>query len=196
MASTLDGSALDQLFRAARSVHTFTAEPVADETIHQLHALLKWGPTASNTQPARFLFLKSPAARARLAPALAPGNHDKTVAAPLTVIVAYDMQFFEYSKETFPFVDVKASFDKAPDAIEPTALRNSSLQGAYLILAARALGLSAGPMSGFNPQRVNDEFFPDGRLRANFLVNLGYHDGSPVRPRTPRLAFEVAAKIL
>jgi 3-hydroxypropanoate dehydrogenase len=196
MPSTLDDEALDQLFRSARSLHTFKPDPVSDETIHQLHELMKWGPTASNTQPGRFLFLKSSEARLRLAPALSKSNHDKTLAAPLTVLVAYDTKFFEYSKETFPFTDVAAMFEKMPAMIEPFALRNSSLQGAYLILAARSLGLTAGPMSGFNNQKADDEFFPEGRWKSNFLINLGYWDGTPPRPRTPRLAFDVAAKIL
>jgi 3-hydroxypropanoate dehydrogenase len=196
MPPVLDDSTLDQLFREARSVHTFTSEPVSDATIHALHELLKWGPTASNTQPARFVFLKSPESRARLAPALSKGNHDKTLAAPLTVIVAYDTQFYEHSKITFPFSDVASAYQNKPELIESTALRNSSLQGAYLILAARALGLTAGPMSGFNAKLLNEEFFADGRFRVNFLINLGYFDGSPIRPRAPRLAFEIAAQIL
>jgi 3-hydroxypropanoate dehydrogenase len=196
MASVLDDKSLDQLFRHARSIHAFTAETVADETIHELYELLKWGPTAFNVQPARFVFLKSRQARERLAPALSHNNRDKTLAAPLTVIAAYDMQFYEHSKETFPFSDVAGIYEKAPTMIEPTALRNGSLQAAYLILAARALGLAAGPMSGFNPGTVNQEFFPDGRFRCNILVNLGYYDGSPMRARTPRLTFDVAAQIL
>jgi nitroreductase len=153
MAPALGDEALDQIFRSARSLHAFTDEPVSDETIHQLHELAKWGPTASNTQPARFLFLKSKESRMRLAPALSTGNHDKTLAAPLTVLLAYDTKFFEHSKETFPFSDVAGTFQKLPELVEPYALRNSSLQGAYLILAARALGLAAGPMSGCNPQK-------------------------------------------
>jgi 3-hydroxypropanoate dehydrogenase len=196
MAPALDDKSLDQLFRHARSVHTFTAEAVAEETIHELHELLKWGPTAFNVQPARFVFLKSRQARERLAPALSSNNRDKTLAAPLTVIVAYDTQFYEHSKETFPFSDVAGIFEKAPTMIEPTALRNGSLQAAYLIIAARALGLGAGPMSGFNPAVVDQEFFPDGRLHSNILINLGYFDGSALRPRSPRLTFDVAAQIL
>jgi 3-hydroxypropanoate dehydrogenase len=196
MPASLPAGALDQLFRQARSVQAFYPEPVDDDIIHQLYDLLKWGPTAFNAQPARFVFLRSPAAKARLAPALSSGNRDKTQAAPVTVIVAWDTRFQEHLPSQFPAYDAKPLFDADPLLAERTAFRNASLQGAYLILAARALGLDAGPMSGFDAARVDAEFFPDGRYRSNFIANLGYGIPESTWPRGPRLAPEVALQIL
>lgn len=193
---SLDPAVLNRLFREARSAHTFTAEPVTDETIKALYDLVKLGPTAFNSQPGRYVFVRSPEAKQRLAPALSSGNRDKTLAAPLTVIVAYDTRFHEYLPALSGSQSSKAIFDNAPALIETTALRSSSLQGAYLIIAARSLGLLAGPMSGFNPQAVDSEFFPDGRFKSNFLINLGYRGDGELRPRAPRLAFEDVATIL
>ena len=190
--NALSEASLDQLFRQARTVHAFQPVAVPDETIHQLYDLLKWGPTAFNAQPARYVFVKSAEAKARLMPALSPGNVPQVQSAAVTVIVAHDSRFAEHLPTQFPGYDAKAVFDANPAMVEPTAFRNSSLQGAYLILAARALGLDCGAMSGFNAQAVNEAFFPDGRWKANFLINLGWGDASGNRPRGPRLAFEEA----
>jgi 3-hydroxypropanoate dehydrogenase len=192
----LDPQALAQAFTSARTFNKFKPEPVGDDTLQALYDLLKWGPTAMNSQPGRYLFLRSDAAKQRLKPALSPGNLDKTLAAPVAVIVAIDTRFFEHLPAQFPAYDAKPMFEGNPAMAEATATRNGTLQGAYLIVAARMLGLDCGPMSGFDAAKVNAEFFPDGRLRANFLVNLGYGDASGNHPRGPRLAFDVAATIL
>ena len=192
----LEAAALDQLFRAARSTHAFTSQPVTDELLRQLYELLKWGPTAWNAQPGRYLFVRSPEAKARLAPAMSSGNRAKTLAAPVTAIVAYDTRFFERLDEWAPGSTGKQVLSQNPALADVTALRNGSLQGAYLILAARALGLAAGPMSGFNPEAVNREFFADSTWRANFLVNLGFSDGSVPKPRAARVPFEDAVRII
>jgi 3-hydroxypropanoate dehydrogenase len=194
--NALSDAALDQLFRQARTVHAFKPEAVSDDTIRQLYDLLKWGPTAFNAQPARYVFVKSAQAKAKLMPALMPGNVPQVQSAAVTVIVAHDTRFTEHLPEQFPGYDAKAVFDANPGMVEPAAFRNSSLQGAYLILAARALGLDSGAMSGFNPQAVNDAFFPDGRYKVNFLLNIGVADPAGIYPRAPRLSFEQAAQIL
>jgi nitroreductase len=194
MSERLDGRALDQLFRAARSIHTFRADPVSDDTLNDLYELLKWGPTAFNSQPGRYVFVRSPEAKARLVPALSASNQDKTTAAPATVIIAYDPRFYEHLAE--PHARAVALYRDDAALAESTALRNGTLQGAYLLIAARALGLAVGPMSGFNPEAVNREFFPDGRYRANFLANLGYADDTVPRPRASRLQFPDVAQIL
>ncbi len=193
---TLDDLALQQAFSSARTFNKFTPEPVGDDTVQALYDLLKWGPTSMNCQPGRYLFLRSDAAKQRLKPALSPGNADKTMAAPMVVIVASDSRFYDYLPEQFKAFDARPMFENNPALAESTAARNSSLQGAYLIIAARMLGLDCGPMSGFDAGKVNAEFFPDGRLKANFLVNLGHGDASGNYPRGPRLAFELAASIL
>jgi nitroreductase len=192
----LDDAALDQLFRAARSMHTFTSRPVTDELIRRLYELMKLGPTAWNSQPGRYVFVRSAAAKARLLPHLSRGNRDKTAAAPVTVIVAYDTRFFERLPQWSPGTTAHESLSKDVALAEVTALRNSSLQGAYLILAARSLGLTAGPMSGFNGEALNREFFADSSWRANFLINLGYSDATVAKPRAPRVPFEDAVLIL
>lgn len=194
--NALSDAALDQLFRTARTVHAFKPVAVADDKIRQLYDLLKWGPTAFNAQPARYVFVKSEEAKAKLLPALMPGNVPQVQSAAVTVIVAHDTRFHEHLPSQFPGYDAKAVFDANPAMVEPAAFRNSSLQGAYLILAARALGLDCGAMSGFNPQAVNDAFFADGRYKANFLLNIGVADPAGIHPRAPRLAFEEAAQIL
>lgn len=192
----LNDAALDQLFRQARTVHAFKPEPVSDDTLRQLYDLLKWGPTAFNCQAARYVFVKSAQAKARLMPALSPGNVPQVESAAVTVIVAQDTRFYEHLPQQFPAYDAKPLFEANAAMAEAAAMRNSSLQGAYLILAARALGLDSGAMSGFNPQAVNEAFFADGRFKANFLINLGVADPAGVHPRGPRLAFEAAAQIL
>jgi 3-hydroxypropanoate dehydrogenase len=196
MSEVLDDSVLDRLFRAARSIHAFRDTPVADATLNALYELMKWGPTAFNAQPARFVFLRSPAARARLLPSLSSANKEKTSKAPVTVIVAYDRQFFEHLPEQFPGARAQEFFTGNSTLAETTAFRNGTLQGAYLLIAARALGLAVGPMSGFNPEAVDREFFPDARYRTNFLVNIGYPDDSEPPPRGPRLEFGNIADIL
>ncbi|MDM0021456.1 malonic semialdehyde reductase [Variovorax saccharolyticus] len=189
-------AALDQLFRNARTVHAFKPVPVTDQTLRALYDLVKWGPTAFNAQPARFVFVRSAEAKERLRPALSAGNTAQTLAAAVTVIVAHDTRFYEHLPQQFPAYDAKPIFEGNADAAQATAFRNGSLQGAYLVLAARALGLDAGPQSGFNAELVDKSFFPDGRWRTNFLVNLGVADPSGTFPRGPRLPFDEVAQIL
>lgn len=187
--------ALDQLFRTART-HNELGGEVSDDTLRQLYDLLKWGPTTANSGPARFVFVKSAEAKAKLGPALDEGNYAKTMAAPVTAIVAYDMAFFTKMAYLFPHVEATSWFDTKPEAaLETIALRNSSLQGAYLILAARALGLDTGPMSGFDNAKVDAAFFAGTAIRSNFLVNLGHGDAAKLFPRSPRLSFDEAARI-
>lgn len=195
MFSPLNDTALDQLFRSARTYNAFSGD-IDDATLQRLYDLLKWGPTAANAGPARFVFVKSPAAKARLAPALDPGNRDKTLAAPVTVIVGYDMAFYEKLPVLFPHTDARSWFAGKPEPVlETVAMRNGSLQGAYLILAARALGLDCGPMSGFNNALLDEAFFAGTSIRSNFLVNLGKGDPASIFPRSPRLGFDEACRI-
>jgi 3-hydroxypropanoate dehydrogenase len=192
---TLPDQSLDQLFRQARTYNRFSGE-VDDATLHALYDLLKWGPTTSNSCPARFVFVRSQEAKAKLGPALDEGNYKKTMAAPCTVIVAYDMAFFEKVPVLFPHTDARGWFDTKPEQdLRTIALRNGSLQGAYLLLAARALGLDCGPMSGFDNAKVDSAFFPDTSWRSNFLVNLGKGDPASIFPRSPRLGFDEACRI-
>jgi 3-hydroxypropanoate dehydrogenase len=193
----LDDRSLDVIFRAARTQNGFLAHPVSDAQLRALYDLLKWGPTTMNSQPARFVFVRSREAKEKLRPALSPGNVDKTMAAPVTVIIAYDTRFYENLPRTFPNnPNAKAAFEGKDAHIATTALRNGSLQGAYLIIAARALGLDCGPMSGFDNAKVDEAFFPDGRWKSNFLCNLGRGDPAKVFPRNPRLDFEEACRIV
>ena len=195
----IDDKALDALFRFARTANAFTAEPVSDAQLHQVYDLLKMGPTASNGLPGRFVFLRSREARERLRPALSPGNLDKTMNAPVTVIVAHDTRFHEHLPRLFPHnQDAKSWFDGDAKKVhrEAAAFRNGSMQGGYLILAARAVGLDCGPMSGFDNAKVDAEFFPDGRYRSNFICNLGHADHSKTFARLPRLEFDEACQIL
>ena len=192
----LDQPALDQLFRTART-HNELGGEVSDGTLRQLYDLLKWGPTTANACPARFVFVRSREAKARLGLALDEGNRAKTMAAPVTAIIGYDMAFFDKMAYLFPHTEAKSWFDTKPEAaLETIALRNSSLQGAYLILAARALGLDCGPMSGFDNAQVDAAFFAGTRIRSNFLVNLGHGDAATLFARSPRLGFDEAAQIL
>lgn len=192
----LDAPALDQLFRTARTHNSWSDEPVTEETIRTLYDLTRLGPTSANCSPARFLFLRTPEARERLRPALSAGNLDKTLAAPCVVIVAYDPRFYDKLPELFPHADARAWFAGNPPLAEETAFRNSTLQGAYLILAARALGLDTGPMSGFDRVLVDQEFLSDYGWKSNFLINLGHGDGAKLFPRSPRLSFEDACLTL
>jgi len=188
--------ALDQLFRVARTHSTWLPEPVPVEVLRKAYDLARLGPTSANGSPARFVFLTTPGAKARLKPVLAPGNVDKTMAAPVTVIVAWDTEFHENLPKLFPQADVRSYFVGNGPLIEENAFRNSSLQAAYFILAARALGLDCGPMSGFDADKLNAEFFPDGKWKVNLLSNLGYGDPTRLHPRNPRLNFEEAALLL
>ncbi len=188
--------ALDQLFRQARTHRAWLSRRVPVAMLREVYELARMGPTSANSSPARFVFLESEAAKARLVPALAPGNVEKTKAAPVTVIVAWDSEFYEKLPQLSPHGDMRSYFAGNQPLIDETALRNSSLQGGYFILAARSLGLDCGPMSGFDAAKVNAEFFPDGKWKVNFLCNLGYGDHSKLYPRDPRLEFEEACRVL
>ncbi|MEZ5446447.1 MAG: malonic semialdehyde reductase [Gammaproteobacteria bacterium] len=195
-AARIDERGLDLLFREARTHNGWLPRPVSDELLRQVYDLMKWAPTSANSSPARIVFVKSEAAKQRLLPALAPGNVEKTMSAPVTAIVAHDLAFHERLPELFPHADARSWFAGNDPLIEATAFRNGSLQGAYLMLAARALGLDVGAMSGFDNAMVDAEFFPGGTVRSNFLVNLGYGDRSKLYPRSPRLSFAEAASIV
>ncbi|HJX93017.1 MAG TPA: malonic semialdehyde reductase [Pyrinomonadaceae bacterium] len=211
MNKVLDDEALDQIFRGARTHNAWLDKPVTDETLRQLFELMKWGPTSANSNPARFVFVRSREAKERLRPILAPGNVEKTMAAPVTAIIAYDLLFFEKLPKLFPHSPTMRNlFAENPQLVEVTAKRNSSLQGAYLIIAARAIGLDCGPMSGFDNPRLDEEFFgagrecegceqeffPAGHVKSNFLCNLGYADASKALPRGPRFEFNEACTIV
>ena len=181
----------------ARTHNAWQPRPVSDELLHQLYELLKWGPTSANCSPARFVFVKSAAAKERLRPALDAGNLAKTLAAPVTAIVATDFAFYEKLGKLFPHEPgARGWFAGKPDVIQSGGFRNGTLQGAYLLIAARALGLDCGPMSGFNNAAVDAEFFAGTEVRSNFLVNLGYGDASVLFPRSPRLDFDEACQLL
>ena len=194
--SSINHDAIDQLFRKARSIQTFLPRKVSDDTIHELYELTKLGPTGFNSQPARFLFLQTPEAKARLTPALSSSNRDRTLAAPLNVIIAWDTRFYEHLPSQFPAYDAKSFFETNENLIEPTARTNATLQAAYLILAARSLGLDVGPMSGFAPEKVDAEFFPNTSWRSSLIANIGYGDHSVLKPRLPRLSALQALSIL
>jgi 3-hydroxypropanoate dehydrogenase len=193
----LEPEALDALLREARTQNKWRDEPVSDETLRELYELLKYGPTSANCSPARFLFLRTKEAKERLRPALSSGNTEKTMAAPVTVIVAYDPRFHENLSKLFPHnPDAQSWFTSNDSLAAVTAFRNGTLQGAYLILAARALGLDVGAMSGFDNAKVDEEFLADRGWRSNFLVNLGHGDPAGVFPRSPRLDFDEACVML
>jgi|SRR5436190_2352890 len=211
MGQPVDDAALDTLFREARTFSKWQPRPVTDETLRELYEILKWAPTSANAAPARFAFLRTKEAKERLRPALAPPNVEKTMAAPVTAIVAFDLKFHEQLPRLFPPSPGMAKlFQNSPEMVESTAKRNSSLQGAYLIMAARAVGLDCGPMSGFDSVKVDEEFFAagkpcfgcdqeffsEGHVRTNFLCNLGYGDPASLHPRLPRLAFGEACSLL
>ncbi|CAD0309292.1 malonic semialdehyde reductase [Xanthomonas sp. WHRI 8391] len=195
MSDLLDAAVLDQLFRTARTQNAFLDTPVSEDQLRQLYELVKWGPTAANGSPARFVFVTSPEGKQKLKPALSEANAAKTLGAPVTVIVGYDEQFHEKLPYLFPHADAKSWFEGSRDMRVSGAFRNSSLQGAYLILAARALGLDAGPMSGFDNAKVDAAFFAGTPIKSNFLINLGYGDPAALYPRLPRLSFDEAARI-
>lgn len=195
MTTPLADSGCDLLFRQARTYNAFSGA-IDDATLRRLYALLKFGPTAANGCPARFVFVRSPEGKALLEPALDAGNRDKTLAAPVTVIVAYDLDFHHKLPVLFPHTDARSWFEGPRDNRLVPALRNGSLQGAYLILAARALGLDTGPMSGFDHAKVDAAFFAGTQVKSNFLVNLGKGDDSSIFPRSPRLPFHEACRIV
>jgi 3-hydroxypropanoate dehydrogenase len=192
---TIDDRALDQLFREARTHNKWQDRPVPEAKLRELYDLLKMGPTSANASPGRFVFVRSPEGKAKLKPALSAGNLEKTMSAPVTVIVAHDPHFYDNLPKLFPHApDAKTWFTGSYSFAEQTAFRNGSLQGAYLILAARAVGLDAGPMSGFDTAKVDEAFFAGTNWKSNFLVNLGYGDPEALFPRNPRLDFEEAAR--
>jgi 3-hydroxypropanoate dehydrogenase len=211
MSHPLNDEALDQLFRKARTHSAWLDEPVSDDVLRQLYELMKWGPTSANACPARILFLRTPEAKQRLLPTLSPGNVDKTMQAPVTAIVAYDLRFYEKLPQLFPHNPRMGDFfANSPELAEVAGFRNGTLQGAYFILAARALGLDCGPMSGFDNAKVDAEFFPapaapagtapdvmpQSPVKSNFLCNLGYGDPAKLPPRNPRLDFDEVCKLL
>jgi 3-hydroxypropanoate dehydrogenase len=211
MRNAIEDVGLDVLFREARTHSAWLNEPVSDKILRQVYNLMRWAPTSANCNPTRIVFLRTKAAKERLLPALAPGNVDKTMSAPVTAIIACDLKFYEKMPLLFPHnPGMRDLFANAPELVDVTAKRNSSLQGAYLILAARALGLDCGPMSGFDNAKVDEEFFgagksepnstqeffPEGHIRSNFVCNLGYGDKSKLFPRGPRLEFDQACTLL
>lgn len=194
--SPLDAATLNTLFADARTHNVWLDRPVEDALLQRLYELARMGPTSMNTQPLRLVFVKSPEAKQRLLPALAAGNVDKTMSAPVTAIVAYDSRFHEQMHKLFPARDVKPMFQAMPEEnVRKMAHMNSSLQGGYLIVAARGLGLDCGPMAGFDNAKVDETFFPDGQWKSNFLLNLGYGDAARLHPRGPRLDFAEACRI-
>ncbi len=194
--SILPDDGLDLIFREARTQNAWSDQPVGEVLLEAVYDLAKWGPTSANCSPMRVVFVVGKEAKERLRPCLIPGNVDKTMAAPATAIIAYDTRFHEHLPTLFPHTDAKSWFDGNAALIEETAFRNSSLQGAYLIIAARALGLDCGPMSGFDAAKLNAEFFPDGRFKANFLCNIGHGDSEGLFPRSPRFTFDDVCQIL
>ena len=197
MGTVLEAVALDCIFRAARTHNAFTEAQVTDDQLRGVYDLMKFGPTSANCSPARIVFLRSRQAKERLRAALSPSNLEKTMVAPVTAIVAYDLEFYEKLPYLFPHNPDAINWFKGNAAmIQSTAFRNSSLQGAYFIIAARALGLDCGPMSGFDNSKVDAEFFPDGKIKSNFLCNLGVGDATKLFPRSPRLNFEQVCTVL
>lgn len=193
--NTLNDQTLAQLFTEARTHHGFLDQDIPDDVLKHLYNLTKYGPTAFNMSPARFVFIKSKAAKEKLAQALSPGNIQQTMQAPVTVIVATDTHFYEHLPTLFPAYDAKPLYANNPTLAAEAGFRNGTLQGAYLLMAARALGLDSGAMSGFDNAKLDTLFFPEGHVRSNFLINLGYGDKSKLHPRGPRLSFDQAARI-
>ena len=192
----LDPAALDQIFLKARTANGFLDQPVSMDLLKQVYELAALGPTSMNTQPTRYVFLGSKEARERLLPAMSPGNLDKTRTAPMTVIVATDTKFYEHMPRVWHREGAKENFEANAGLASGTATRNGTLGGAYFIIAARALGLDCGPMSGFDIAKVDAEFFPDGRWKTNFLINVGHGDDSKLFNRNPRLSFDEACRVL
>ena len=195
MRDPIDAEVAAMLFEDARTHQAWTARPVPDDLLVELYERLRWAPTSINSNPGRFVFVKSSEAKQRLAAHLMPMNLDKTLAAPVCAIVAKDIRFYDLMPQLFPGRPVSGGVEANPALADTTATRNATLQGAYLILAARSLGLDCGPMSGFNQATLDADFFPDGRWKSDFLVNLGYGDSQGLRPRNPRLDFQQACVI-
>ncbi|WP_201315033.1 malonic semialdehyde reductase [Dyella sp. EPa41] len=196
MSEKLSEAALDQLFRSARTFNAWLPKEVSDEQLHQLYELAKFGPTSANSSPMRVVFVKSQEAKARLSPFLSEGNRAKTMAAPVTAIVATDHEFYEKLPQLFPHADARSWFFGNQPLIDTTAFRNGTLQGAYVIMAARSIGLDCGPMSGFDNAGVDAAFFAGTTIKSNFLINIGYGDASrDLFPRSPRLSFDEACRI-
>jgi nitroreductase len=193
--TVLDDTSLDILFREARSFSYWQDKPVSGQQCQQLYDLMKMGPTAANSCPARIVFVQSDDAKARLKPCLDEGNIDKSMSAPVVAIIAMDMEFHEQLGKLFPHTDARSWYAGKPAKIEKAAFLNSSLQGAYFIMAARSLGLDCGPMSGFNADKINQEFFQDGKWRVNFICAIGYGNRDKLYPRGPRLDFDEACRI-
>lgn len=195
----LNAAALDQLFLQARtfrgSSDAWLDTPVTDDQLARLYDLLRMGPTSANCSPARIVFVRSAEAKEKLRDALNPGNVDQTMAAPVTAIIGQDMEFYEHLPQLFPYADARSWFAGNPAAIEEAAFRNASLQGAYLIMAARSIGLDCGPMSGFDKQKMDAAFFAGTAVTSNFICNLGYGNRATLTPRGPRLAFDQACRI-
>jgi len=192
----IPGEALEQIFTRARTHSAWSPQPVSDELLKQIYDLMRWGPTSANSSPARIAFVKTKEAKEKLLSCLAPGNVEKTRSAPVTAIIAHDLEFYEKLPRLFPHTDARSWFVGNKPFIDSTAFRNGSLQGAYLIIAARALGLDCGPMSGFDNAKVDAAFFDGTTWKSNFLCNLGFGDPSALHPRAPRLEFNEACKIL
>lgn len=195
MTEALNAEALDTLFRKARSHNGWQDRPVSEELLHQLYDLMKWGPTSANSCPARIVFVKSDEAKARMKPALAEGNVEKSMTAPVVAIIGMDLEFYEKLPKLFPHTDARSWFAGKPQKIQDSAHRDASLQGAYLMLAARSLGLDCGPMSGFDNAKMDEVFFPDGKIKSIFICAMGYGDESKLYPRGPRLDFKEACRI-
>lgn len=193
--NTLDDKSLDIIFRNARTHSAWLDKPVPNDLLKQVYDLAKMGATSANCSPMRVVFVTSKSAKEKLKPALAEGNVAKTMAAPVTAIIGHDLEFYEKLPFLFPHADVRSWFVGNKPLIESTAFRSSSLQGAYLMLAARALGLDCGPMSGFDNAKMDEIFFAGTNIKSNFICNLGYGDASKLYPRSPRLAFDEACKI-
>lgn len=196
MSRAIGEAALDDIFLAARTHNGWQRKEVPDETLHRLVDILKMGPTSANCSPARIIFVKSEIEKARLAPLLDEGNRKKTLAAPVTAIIGYDLAFYDKLAKLFPHTNARAWFAGKPEKIMETAFRNGTLQGAYLIIAARALGLDCGPMSGFDQAGVDAAFFPGTEVKSNFLCNLGIGDPAALMPRSPRFDFDEMARIV
>lgn len=193
--AALDHAALDRLFREARTAYRWKPDPVSDDTLRALHDLLKMGPTSANCSPARFVFVRTPEGKAKLKEALSPGNVDKTMTAPVVAIVAHDPKFYDELPRLFPHADARAWFAGNWSLADTTAFRNGTLQGAYLIMAARALGLDCGPMSGFDNGKLDELFFAESGWKSNFLVNLGHGEWGDDYRRAPRLSFDEACRL-
>lgn len=196
MSQSLQDAALDQLFRTARTRNGWTQETLPESLFRQIYDLAKWGPTSANASPARFVWVTSPEAKQKLAALASATNGPKILAAPVTVIVGYDLDFAEHMPRLFPHAPGAKDWFSAPEIQQATAFRNGSLQGAYLIVAARALGLDAGPMSGFSNDAVDEAFFAGTRIKSNFIVSFGHGTEENLFPRNPRLEFEEANRIV